>query len=141
MNFVKPDSLYNQGMKILCYHLQGSEKCNKTPWKREGTNIAYFKNSIQKLIGSFYYTLTFTLTAGSQEMYVASDHPYAYSDLCNLIKEICTDKTQDRVKDSVLCKTIAGNPCFMLTITNFITAKEEIDKRPTIIFTGRVHPG
>ena len=62
MNMVKPDFLYNQGMKILAYSTRGAVE-DGIGWRRDGTAIAYYKNAIQRR-GSFnYYTLTFTITA------------------------------------------------------------------------------
>jgi murein tripeptide amidase MpaA len=74
-------------------------------------------------------------------MYVASDHPYSYTDLYNCIKEVCTEEAKKIVTKTTLCKTIAGNECPILTVTNFSSSKEEIEKRETIVFTARVHPG
>jgi len=41
----------------------------------------------------------------------------------------------------VLCKTLAGNDCEMLIITNFSSSAEEISERPAVILTSWVHPG
>jgi len=41
----------------------------------------------------------------------------------------------------VLCKTIAGNDCEMVIITNFISKPEEIAVRRAVILSSRVHPG
>ena len=40
-----------------------------------------------------------------------------------------------------LCHTLAGNDVDMLIITNFASRPEVIAERPSIILTGRVHPG
>lgn len=40
-----------------------------------------------------------------------------------------------------MCKTIAGNDCEMLIITNFNSSSEDIAERSSIILTARVHPG
>jgi murein tripeptide amidase MpaA len=40
-----------------------------------------------------------------------------------------------------LCKTIAGNDCDMIIITNFSSNAEDIAERPAVILTSRVHPG
>lgn len=40
-----------------------------------------------------------------------------------------------------MCRTIAGNDCDMLIITNFNSSPEDIAERPAVILTGRVHPG
>lgn len=41
----------------------------------------------------------------------------------------------------MLCKTLAGNDCEMVIITNFTSRPEEIAVRRAIILTSRVHPG
>jgi len=41
----------------------------------------------------------------------------------------------------VLCKTISGNDCEMVIITNFDSRPEEIALRRAIIITSRIHPG
>jgi len=38
-------------------------------------------------------------------------------------------------------KTLCGNDCDMVIITNFASAPEDIAERPAIILTSRVHPG
>ena len=40
-----------------------------------------------------------------------------------------------------LCKTIAGNDCDMIIVTNFASEQEAIAERPAVILTGRIHPG
>ncbi len=40
-----------------------------------------------------------------------------------------------------MCKTLAGNDCEMVIITNFSSRPEEIAIRRAIILTSRVHPG
>ena len=40
-----------------------------------------------------------------------------------------------------MCKTIAGNDCDMIIITNFNSPAEQIAERPAVILTSRVHPG
>ena len=114
MNMTKPDSLYNQGMKVLCCPLYG-----KTVWKRNGTNIAYYKNSIPRSQGENYYTLTFTINAEVKSMNIASDYPYKYSDVKRLLKTLCTKENRGKVRSMPLCKTLAGNTCELIVITNF----------------------
>lgn len=58
MNMLKPDFLYNKGMKILVYSAKRAQEL-KTSWRREGDRIGYFRNSVHKR----YYTLTFTLVS------------------------------------------------------------------------------
>lgn len=81
MNMIKPDFLYNQGLKVLLYstkrHIndnsmayiekqsdikEKSLSLRANGWTREGSSIAYYKNNIQHRPGLNYYTLTFTIT-------------------------------------------------------------------------------
>lgn len=40
-----------------------------------------------------------------------------------------------------LCKTLAGNDCDMIIVTNFTSPAEDIADRQAVILTSRVHPG
>lgn len=93
--------------------------------------------------GGFYYTLTFqvTLKYEDDEVYFAHCYPYTYSDCCELLNRLCTQETKEKIRKTVLCKTIAGNDCEMVIITNFTSKPEDISVRRAIILTSRVHPG
>ncbi len=56
INLVKPDSLYNFGMKPLVYSEQDAAS-NTRGWYRHGTDICYYQNNIKRKSGYFY---TFT---------------------------------------------------------------------------------
>ena len=48
LNLCKPDSLYNEGMKVLVY----SERISALKdigWHRAGTNIGYYSNGLRRL--------------------------------------------------------------------------------------------
>jgi murein tripeptide amidase MpaA len=45
------------------------------------------------------------------------------------------------LKRGILCRTIAGNICDLLTITAPSSSMEELLARPGIVLTARVHPG
>ena len=77
----------------------------------------------------------------NDELYIASDYPYRYSELLKFLSTICTEKTKDIIRKSVLCKSLGGNPLPMLILTNFLSTEEKIHNRPAIILTARVHPG
>lgn len=60
INLLKPDSLYNVGMKPLVY----SEKAALTRgvgWIREGGDICYYTNNMKRKFGGYYSNLCFTL--------------------------------------------------------------------------------
>ena len=97
LNLAKPDSLYNHGMKVLCF----SEHKNindYTDWYRDGTNITYYKNNFKREgkygTDKFYYTFTFTYTFPHDKdtIYFAYSLPYTYTDLCDDIGKIMADK-------------------------------------------------
>ena len=61
INMIKPDSLYNQGLKPLFYSLKRFEFEGKT-FFRDGTKICYYTNNLKKKGGGNFSTLTFTAT-------------------------------------------------------------------------------
>lgn len=48
---------------------------------------------------------------------------------------------RSRFRRRVLCQTLAGNACDMLTITSFNSDPEAIKQRKGVVITARVHPG
>jgi hypothetical protein len=41
VNLAKPDSLYNEGMRVLCYSTL-KRKEDQLGWHRTGTDVSYF---------------------------------------------------------------------------------------------------
>lgn len=74
-------------------------------------------------------------------VYLAHCYPYTYSDLCDFIKKICTYQNKDKIRRTVLCKSLAGNDIEMLIVTNFSSVPEAIAVRKAIILSCRIHPG
>lgn len=74
-------------------------------------------------------------------MYLAHCYPYTYSDCCELLSRLCVPEAKDKIRKTIVCKTLAGNDCEMAIITNFTSRQEEIAIRRAIVITGRVHPG
>jgi hypothetical protein len=142
VNMIKPDSLYNYGMKPCVYSKIEAEKFKKG-WRRDGSDICYYQNTFKKKAGGNYFTLTFRLTSryDNDTLYVAHCHPYTYSDLCKHLNKIMSDsKKRNKIRRKTLCLTIAGNPCDVLTITNF-TTDENMKNRKGVVVFARVHPG
>jgi hypothetical protein len=50
-------------------------------------------------------------------------------------------QNKDKIRKTVLCKSLAGNDVDMLILTNFTSDPVEIAMRKAIILTSRVHPG
>jgi hypothetical protein len=145
VNLMKPESSYNQGMKPLFYSRREADSNDGqgVGWYRDGQNICYYQNSLKKKGGGFYYTLTFQVQFmhDDDEVYIAHCYPYTYSDCMELLQRLCVPESKDRIRKTIVCKTIAGNDCEMAIITNFSSRPEEIAIRRAIIITSRVHPG
>ena len=120
-NLMKYESLYNNGLQPLV-------KTASQPWHRSGSHIAYYKNTYPRAnpnhdprLPTHYYTLTFTYVfdAPGQEVRFAHCYPYTYTDLKLDLERIQADKwLSDRVRIDTLCKSLAGNDCFLVTITD-----------------------
>jgi len=93
--------------------------------------------------GQTFYSLSFEVTFkyDMDTVYFAHCYPYTYTDLCDFIKKTCTFMNKDKVRKTVLCKSLAGNDVDMLIVTNFESNPVDIAVRKAIILTCRVHPG
>lgn len=74
-------------------------------------------------------------------VFLAHCYPFTYSDQCEFIKKVCTFQNKDKIRKTVLCKSLAGNDVDMLIVTNFLSDPVDIAVRKSIILTSRVHPG
>jgi hypothetical protein len=128
MNFTKPDSLFNFGMKVSIYSdkmAQGTDEegTNGRGWYRGGDRISYYGNGIKKDVGYScfcYYTLSFSYKFQHDDdtVYFAFCFPYSYSDLQSDLMEIEMDPARREIcQRKTLCKTISGQDCDILTIT------------------------
>ena len=85
-NFLKPESLYNMGMRPLMYS-ELDAKHKNLGWRRWGTNIKYYRNNIKSEDENgnqrSLYSLTWTCTFPNPNdtYYFAHCYPYTYSDL------------------------------------------------------------
>ena len=61
--------------------------------------------------------------------------------LVHFINKVCTFHNKDKIRKTVLCKSLAGNDVDMLIVTNFLSDPVDIAVRKSIILTCRVHPG
>ena len=145
LNYSKPDSLFNYGMKISVYSDKKSEKDN-IGWHKDCEDIRYYENGIRKDVTYYskcYYTATFTYTFEYDEdlVYFAYSVPYTYSDLRNDISAIESDPQRSKlVRKATLCRTLSGELCEVLTITSADNL-ENFRNRKGVVLTARVHPG
>ena len=144
-NMLKPDSLYNHGLKPLMYSLKRQRE-ESTGWHRTGEQILYYANRISaaRKRGTCCYTLTFTVTFAHDHdtCYLSHCYPYTYCDLQTFLDQLeLNPECRSYVRRKVLCETEAGNKCDVLTITSRSGDESEMKKRKGVIISARVHPG
>ena len=145
MNFTKPDSLFNYGMKVSVYSDKRAEN-EDLGWHKGGERISYYGNGIKKDItytSKGYYTASFQYTFKHDDdtVYFAYCFPYTYTDMMNDIYEIEKDAERRKIcTRKTLCKTLAGVDCEILTVTEKGDF-EVMQKKKAVVISARVHPG
>ncbi|XP_004707952.1 cytosolic carboxypeptidase 3 [Echinops telfairi] len=142
VNFTKPTSLYNRGMRPLFYSEKDAE-AHRVGWKRIGDQIKYYKNHPEP-DGRHYFSLTWTFQfPHSQDTcYFAHCYPYTYSNLQEYLSGVHSDPVRSKFcKIRVLCHTLARNMVYVLTITTPWKSSAEPHQRKAVVLTARVHPG
>ncbi|XP_032370963.1 cytosolic carboxypeptidase 1 isoform X2 [Etheostoma spectabile] len=155
INSEKSNSQFNYGMQVLMYSVQ--EAISGRPrWVRTGTDICYYKNHFARSSiaaggqkGKSYYTMTFSTSFSHKDdvCYFAYHYPYTYSTLkMHLTKLEALRTPQIYLRQDVLCKTLGGNSCPLLTITAMPESNSndhicQFRNRPLIFLSARVHPG
>ena len=123
-NLGKPSSLFNSGMKPLMYSQNLATK--GVGWARTGDNIKYFNNDKKAPKGKGregakrYYTLTWEteFNTDSDVVFFAMCYPYSYSSLQRYLFNLQSDPVRNQTfRRELLCETLAGNRCDLLTIT------------------------
>ncbi|XP_021377482.1 uncharacterized protein LOC110465752 isoform X12 [Mizuhopecten yessoensis] len=148
VNLLKRDSLYNYGMRPLCYS-EKSAKTKQIGWIRAGHHISYSRNIMHLhcpllMRGVPYYELEWQTSFPNEEdtYYLAHCYPYTFTDLKEDLDSLLNSPERRQwIRREVLCETRAGNSCFLVTVTNFENSKEEQDMKQVIVVTARVHPG
>ena len=142
-NFLKKDSLFNEGMKIRI-HSHKKALGSDIEWFRGGKNISYYLNGIKKTPKALksMYTLTFTYSFeyDNDIVHFAYDRPYTYSEQVSMLNEIEKNPYKANIcTRRKLCRTIARNRVDYLTITN--RESNDASKRKGVLLTARIHPG
>lgn len=162
INLTKPDSLYKEGMRPLMYSTMDSE-FNHVGWQRCGENIAYFRNDSEngynhsnyhhrpvdddddEFVGNASFTLSFNIEFRYDDdtVYFAHSYPYTYSDLQDYLMSIQRNPVKSKFcKLRLLCRSLAGNNVYYLTVTAPSTHEDDNQKKKkAVIISARVHPG
>ncbi|XP_058421502.1 cytosolic carboxypeptidase 1 isoform X8 [Diceros bicornis minor] len=156
INCEKSNSQFNYGMQPLMYSVQ--EALNARPWwMRVGTDICYYKNHFSRSSvaaggqkGKSYYTITFTVSFPHKDdvCYFAYHYPYTYSTLQMHLQKLESAHNPQQIyfRKDVLCETLSGNSCPLVTITampesNYYEHICQFRNRPYVFLSARVHPG
>jgi hypothetical protein len=120
LNFMKPYSLYTEGLKPLVHSKLAAERCS-LGWSRGGDRVEYFENTVPKPGGGFYYTLRFSYCFRQVDDEVSFAHcfPYTYTDLQSFLSKY---RESDCLRIDSLCDTLAGNQVPVLTITQDVAS-------------------
>ncbi|XP_076618295.1 cytosolic carboxypeptidase 2 [Colletes latitarsis] len=142
VNLSKDESLYNEGLRPLLYSTEDARR-RSIGWRRCGDNIAYYRNDSSSDEEKEKHTLTFNVSFPHDRdtVYLAHCYPYTYTDLQEYLAKLVADPVKTRfTKLRLLCRTLAGNGVYYLTITA-PTFDEEVRRKRGIVITARVHPG
>uniref|UniRef100_A0A672YQP2 Cytosolic carboxypeptidase 2 n=1 Tax=Sphaeramia orbicularis TaxID=375764 RepID=A0A672YQP2_9TELE len=145
VNLMKSNSLYSVGMRPLLYSERAAKE-KGVGWQRIGSNIRYYRNCNQdkNSVPPTLYSLTWTFQFpyDSDTCYLAHCYPYTYSRLQNYLRCISSDpNVASYCNLRVLCRSLAGNDVYVLTITSRGASKCEDRMKKTVVVTARVHPG
>uniref|UniRef100_A0A0A9VVW5 Cytosolic carboxypeptidase NnaD n=1 Tax=Lygus hesperus TaxID=30085 RepID=A0A0A9VVW5_LYGHE len=146
VNLLKGDSLYNEGMRPVMYSCKDAV-IRKVGWRRCGTNINYYQNDVNgDDENNSTYTLTFNIEFPYDDdcVFLAHNYPYTYTDLQEYLIKLQNHPVKSQyTKLRLLCRTLAGNNVYYLTVTDNSNdeAQDPKPKKKAVVMTARVHPG
>ncbi|CAK83850.1 unnamed protein product (macronuclear) [Paramecium tetraurelia] len=145
LNHLKTGSLFNEGLQPAVYSVKENQLIG-TEWCRDGFNISYFKSVFMKeyplSLKKKYYQLRFhyTFKHEGDKVYFAHSYPYTYTNLLEFLNTQLEDQERNQyLSRKVLCTTLGGNTCEVLTITSNSLQKRAF--RKGVVFLARQHPG
>ncbi|XP_072473631.1 cytosolic carboxypeptidase 2 isoform X5 [Notamacropus eugenii] len=142
VNLLKPKSLYTVGMKPLLYS-EVDARTQRIGWRRAGDEIKYYRKSAEEGQPTFYcLTWTVRFPHDQDTCYFAHFYPYTYTDLQYYLLTVANNPIQSQFcKLRTLCRSLAGNTVYLLTITNPSKNLEMAAAKKAVILSARVHPG
>lgn len=142
VNLLKPKSLYTVGMKPLMYS-QLDASTHSIGWRREGNEIKYYRNNTNDGQQPFHcLTWTIQFPYDRDTCFFAHFYPYTYTDLQRFLLSVANSPVKSQFcKLQTLCRSLAGNTVYLLTITNPARTPQEAAVKKAVVLTARVHPG
>ncbi|XP_056657735.1 cytosolic carboxypeptidase 2 isoform X1 [Monodelphis domestica] len=142
VNLLKPKSLYTIGMKPLLYS-EVDARSHNIGWRRAGDEIKYYRKAAEEGQPTFYcLTWTVRFPHDQDTCYLAHFYPYTYTDLQYYLLAVANNPIQSQFcKLRTLCRSLAGNTVYLLTITNPSKTAEMAAAKKAVILSARVHPG
>ena len=112
-------------------------------WYRAGYDIAYYRsNAVASRSKTYTLSFSIQLEYDNDTVYFAFSYPYSVSTLYRTLDSYDHDSRYASIlRQRVLCRTLGGNDVPLLMITDFTSPQSEIDRRPAVVITARVHPG
>src|SRR5690242_19217950 len=118
------------GPRAMAWGEQHHRAAAHSRWLRGGHDITYTPSArVAPQLQQRYYTLTWSYACADEgdELYFAHCYPYTYTNLLDDLHAVGRDAARSRVcRQRVLCRTLAGNVCHLLTITSFGASPEEM---------------
>merc|ERR1719421_1629987 len=113
--------------------------------KRSGRDV---DKDEEKDRGLWTLSFTYTFQHSGDVVYFAQSYPYSLSRLQEVLGELERTAAPGCMHRQVLCRTIAGNRCDSVVITDPAKSSKdssggghpERDRRPYVVVTARVHP-
>ncbi|PNF23664.1 hypothetical protein B7P43_G02497 [Cryptotermes secundus] len=144
VNMCKAESLYSVGMRPLLYSSKDVQ-LNGIGWRRCGGNIAYYRNDAlpgeEDQLPSYTLTFNIEFPHDNDQVYLAHCYPYTYTDLQDYLGQLQNHPVKSTYsKLRLLCRSLAGNNVYYLTVTA-PSLQDEAKKKKAIVVTARVHPG
>jgi len=144
INMYKPNSLFGSGMQPLMYSNKRAA-AQKIGWVRVGKNVKYFETQTSGNEGLFTLSFEFDVPEADDVLYFAQCFPFTWSYQQSLLAEVIEKHaSKGIIRRELLCESLNGNRCDVLTITDFKLEQKsrfEQKSRPCIFLTARVHPG
>ena len=139
VNFVKPKSLYNAGLRPLLYsEKEARGRRSGVGWHRAGSNVAYCRRGNR-------YALSFTMSFKYEgdTCFLAHCYPYTYTDCQMFLSDLVNDPIRKEFcRRSVLCRSFAGNVVDLVEISEGVHDENSpAEPKPSILLSARVHPG